>query len=137
MFRTGKHGYEPEEVEVLHAGVQVEKRQEIIERFQQRPLNSKGDQARFGADIGVLVLGSRVGGIGVTLTAARHLVVFEPCSDPALDAQVIKRFHRTGQTRHCTIYRLVASWMGIQGKICDRVEQKKVMTDIFLTEKGV
>jgi SNF2 family DNA or RNA helicase len=100
-------------------------------------LSSKGAQAQYGVDIGVLVLSSRVGGVGVTLTAARHLVVFEPCSDPALDEQVIKRFHRTGQNRDCIIYRLIVSWMGIEGKIYDRVERKKVMTDIFMTEKGV
>jgi SNF2 family DNA or RNA helicase len=55
----------------------------------------------------VCIISSRVGNAGLTLTAANHLILLEPNTNVAVDAQAMGRIHRFGQTRPVTIHRLV------------------------------
>jgi len=45
------------------------------------------------------------GGVGITLTGADTLILFDPHYNPFVDAQAIDRVHRIGQTRPVTIFR--------------------------------
>ena len=45
--------------------------------------------------------------VGITLTAADHLFIMEPCLNPALERQVINRAYRIGQKRVLHVQRLV------------------------------
>ena len=45
----------------------------------------------------VFLLSVRSGAVGLTLTAASTVFIFEPCMNPALTAQAINRVYRIGQ----------------------------------------
>lgn len=53
------------------------------------------------------MLSKEAGGVGISLTAANYLLIFEPAWNPSIDAQVAARIYRPGQERECNIIRLV------------------------------
>uniref|UniRef100_A0A4W3GZ54 DNA excision repair protein ERCC-6-like n=1 Tax=Callorhinchus milii TaxID=7868 RepID=A0A4W3GZ54_CALMI len=83
--------------------VQLPERQKKIGIFQREP------------DYSVFLLTTQVGGVGLTLTAANRVVIFDPSWNPATDAQAVDRAYRIGQTENVVIYRLIT---------CGSVEEK-------------
>lgn len=63
----------------------------------------------------IFLLTTQVGGVGITLTAANRVVIFDPSWNPATDAQAVDRAYRIGQTENVLIYRLIT---------CGTVEEK-------------
>ncbi|XP_064456046.1 lymphoid-specific helicase-like [Ornithodoros turicata] len=55
----------------------------------------------------IFLLSTRAGGLGLNLTAADTVVLFDSDWNPQSDAQASARCHRIGQTRPVVIYRLV------------------------------
>jgi SNF2 family DNA or RNA helicase len=55
----------------------------------------------------IFLLSLRAGAVGLNLTAASHVILLEPCLNPALEEQAIGRVHRLGQTRPTTVKRLI------------------------------
>uniref|UniRef100_A0A8C3J0V0 DNA excision repair protein ERCC-6-like n=1 Tax=Calidris pygmaea TaxID=425635 RepID=A0A8C3J0V0_9CHAR len=70
----------------------------------------------------VFLLTTQVGGVGLTLTAASRVVIFDPSWNPATDAQAVDRAYRIGQKENVVIYRLVT---------CGTVEEKIYRRQIF------
>jgi len=64
---------------------------------------------RFMRDDGppVFLCSLKAGGVGLTLTAADYVVLYDPWWNPAIERQAIDRTHRIGQHRAVTAYRLV------------------------------
>jgi SNF2 family DNA or RNA helicase len=56
----------------------------------------------------VFLISLRAGGMGLNLTAASYVVLFDPWWNPAVENQAIDRTHRIGQTQQVIAYRLVA-----------------------------
>lgn len=52
---------------------------------------------------------TRVGGLGVNLTGADRVVIYDPDWNPATDAQARERAWRIGQDKNVTIYRLITA----------------------------
>jgi len=63
----------------------------------------------------VFLISLKAGGMGLNLTAASYVVLFDPWWNPAVENQAIDRTHRIGQTSKVMAYRLL---------IRDSVEQK-------------
>ncbi|CAD6926263.1 unnamed protein product [Tilletia caries] len=61
------------------------------------------------------------GGVGLNLTAANKVVIFDPHWNPAVDQQAQDRAYRIGQTRDVDVYRLVGS-----GSLEERVFRRQV-----------
>jgi DNA excision repair protein ERCC-6 len=53
----------------------------------------------------VFLLTTRVGGLGVSLTAANRILLFDPDWNPSTDIQARERAWRLGQKRPVTIFR--------------------------------
>lgn len=70
--------------------------------------------------IRVLLVTKAIGGIGLNLTSANVVVMFDSDFNPAVDMQAIDRAHRIGQKRVLNVYRLITKGtleekiMGIQ-----------------------
>ncbi|XP_070808223.1 uncharacterized protein [Pituophis catenifer annectens] len=73
-------------------------------------------------DYSVFLLTTQVGGVGLTLTAASRVVIFDPSWNPAIDAQAVDRAYRIGQKENVIIYRLIT---------CGTVEEKIYRRQVF------
>ncbi|MCV0394849.1 MAG: DEAD/DEAH box helicase [Rhizobiaceae bacterium] len=82
-----------EEPAVVNGAVPGHRRQEIVERFQQRPK---------GFDL--LVLSPKAAGIGLTITAANHVIHLSRWWNPAVEDQCNDRCYRIGQDKPVFIH---------------------------------
>ncbi|KAH7357968.1 DNA excision repair protein ERCC-6 [Plectosphaerella cucumerina] len=57
----------------------------------------------------VFLISTRAGGVGLNITAANKVVIFDPHWNPAHDLQAQDRAYRMGQTRDVDVFRLVSS----------------------------
>lgn len=57
----------------------------------------------------VFLLSTRSGGLGINLTQADSVIIFDSDWNPQVDLQAMDRVHRIGQTKPVLIYRLVVS----------------------------
>ncbi|KFH66590.1 hypothetical protein MVEG_07115 [Podila verticillata NRRL 6337] len=80
-------------------------------------------------DIYVFLLTTKVGGLGVNLTEADRVIIFDPDWNPSTDVQARERAWRLGQTRAVTIYRLMTS-----GTIEEKIYHRQIFKQ-FLTNK--
>jgi SNF2 family DNA or RNA helicase len=74
---------------------------------------------------------TRVGGLGVTLTEANHVILVDQSWCDTHNLQSIGRVHRIGQRRTCFIYELVVRG-SIESKMISLCEQKHNIRDILL-----
>jgi len=72
------------------------------------------------SDIRVLLVTKAIGGVGLNLTSANIVIMFDSDFNPTVDMQAIDRAHRIGQKRVLNVYRLITKQtleekiMGIQ-----------------------
>jgi len=69
--------------------------------------------------ITVFLLSLRSGAVGLTLTAANHLLLLDPSFNKGTEMQAINRIYRIGQTRETTVTHIVAKGT-IEEKIYNR-----------------
>lgn len=81
----------------MDGNTSIKTRQNLVEEF------------NTNEDIFVFLLTTKVGGIGVNLTGANRLILFDPDWNPASDLQARERSWRIGQEKQVTIYRLMTS----------------------------
>ncbi|KAK2588871.1 hypothetical protein KPH14_001736 [Odynerus spinipes] len=81
----------------------------------------------------VFLLTTRVGGLGVNLTGADRVVIYDPDWNPATDAQARERAWRIGQDKNVTIYRLITAGT-IEEKIYHRQIFKVLLSNKVLED---
>ncbi|TRY63996.1 hypothetical protein TCAL_00795 [Tigriopus californicus] len=96
-------------------------RQTMIDKFN----NSK--------DVFVFLLTTKVGGLGVNLTGASRVVIFDPDWNPSTDTQARERAWRIGQEKQVTIYRLMTAGT-IEEKIYHRQIFKQFLVNRVLKD---
>merc|ERR1719414_1066751 len=96
-------------------------RQNLIKKFNENP------------DIFVFLLTTKVGGLGVNLTGADRVVIFDPDWNPSTDTQARERAWRIGQEKQVTIYRLMTSGT-IEEKIYHRQIFKQYLVNRVLKD---
>lgn len=99
----------------------VARRQNLIQSFNQDP------------KIFLFLLTTRVGGIGLSLTAATRVIIFDPDWNPCTDLQARERVYRIGQREDVTIYRLMTSGT-VEEKIYHRQIFKQFLTNKILSD---
>ena len=81
----------------------------------------------------VFLLTTKVGGLGVNLTGASRVVIFDPDWNPSTDTQARERAWRIGQDKQVTIYRLMTSGT-IEEKIYHRQIFKQYLVNRVLKD---
>ena len=104
--------------QIINGSVPVERRQEIIDEFEEMPAGS------------VLLAQIGAGGTGLNIQAASVVIICEPQLKPSTENQAIARAHRMGQSRMVLVYRLLAVDT-IDERIEDMLKEKQAIFDAF------
>ncbi len=103
---------------------QTKNRAEQINNFQKMEDNS------------VFLISLKAGGVGINLTAADYVVLFDPWWNPAIEAQAIARSHRIGQQNKVIAYKFIAKDT-VEDKILEMQNRKKMLIeDVVSTESS-
>lgn len=81
------------EPEIINGQVAGDQRQQIVDRFQAA-----------APGFGLLLLSPKAAGIGLTITAANHVIHLSRWWNPAVEDQCNDRVYRIGQTRPVTVH---------------------------------
>jgi superfamily II DNA or RNA helicase len=92
-------------------------RASVVDRFQNDP------------EILVFLVSLKAGGVGLNLTAADHVFLFDPWWNPAVEEQAFDRAHRIGQEKPVFVYRLVAADT-VEERILDLQKEKRALADL-------
>jgi len=95
----------------------IKERQSLVDRFNN------------DADLHLFLLTTKVGGLGVNLTGANRVIIFDPDWNPSTDVQARERAWRLGQKKEVTIYRLMTA-----GTIEEKIYHRQIFKQ-FLTNK--
>lgn len=77
-------------------------------------------------DVFIFLLTTRVGGLGLNLTGASRIVIYDPDWNPSTDTQAKERAWRYGQRKDVEIYRFVC-----KDTIEEKIYQKQIFKDLL------
>ncbi len=83
--------------QTLHGGITASNRHRAITRFCEN------------GEVDVFLISTKAGGVGINLTAATEIIIFDSDWNPQNDIQATARAHRIGQKHEVTVYRLITS----------------------------
>ncbi|TPQ40123.1 helicase [Bradyrhizobium guangdongense] len=83
----------------------------------------------------IFLISLKAGGVGLNLTAADTVVIFDPWWNPAVEEQAIDRAHRIGQDKAVFVYRLVAAGT-IEEKMDELKARKRALADSLFDRDG-
>ena len=82
----------------------------------------------------LFLISLKAGGVGLNLTEAYTVILYDPWWNPAVERQAMDRAHRIGQTRPVFVHRLVAAGT-VEEKILDMQQRKQDLADaLFAAE---
>lgn len=86
-----------------------------------------------GSDKFVFLLTTRAGGLGINLTTADIVVLYDSDWNPQADLQAMDRAHRIGQTKQVVVYRFVTD-NAIEEKVLERAAQKLRLDQLVIQQ---
>lgn len=86
-------------------------------------------------DAPVFLLSLKAGGVGLTLTEADTVILYDPWWNPAVERQAMDRTHRIGQTKPVFVHRLVAAGT-VEEKILEMQQRKQALADALFEAEG-
>ncbi|XP_068423925.1 lymphoid-specific helicase [Clinocottus analis] len=91
------------------------------------------NMAKFAKDpeVFLFLLSTRAGGLGINLTSADTVIIFDSDWNPQADLQAQDRCHRIGQTKPVVVYRLVTA-NTIDQKILERAAAKRKLEQMVI-----
>ncbi|XP_076455656.1 lymphoid-specific helicase-like isoform X2 [Babylonia areolata] len=93
--------------------------------------DSMAEYQRADSDKFVFLLSTRAGGLGINLTAADTVIIYDSDWNPQCDLQAQDRCHRIGQTRPVMVYRLVTA-NTIDQRIVERAAAKRKLEKLVI-----
>lgn len=106
----------------LDGNVSQEDRRRQIEEFSDPKCATK-----------LFLLSTRAGGLGINLTAADTVIIFDSDWNPQMDLQAQDRVHRIGQTKPVLIYRFVAA-KTVEAKILEKATGKRRLEKLVISK---
>eukprot|EP00040_Diaphanoeca_grandis_P023261 m.126208 g.126208 ORF g.126208 m.126208 type:complete len:828 (+) comp29187_c0_seq1:151-2634(+) len=103
----------------IDGGVPFEERRESMKRYNEDP------------ECFIFLLSTRAGGLGINLTGADTVVIYDSDWNPQADLQAQDRCHRIGQTRNVLVYRLISGGT-IDQRILERAEAKRKLEKLVI-----
>ncbi|XP_026209445.1 lymphoid-specific helicase isoform X2 [Anabas testudineus] len=91
------------------------------------------NMSKFSKDpeVFIFLLSTRAGGLGINLTAADTVIIFDSDWNPQADLQAQDRCHRIGQTKPVVVYRLITA-NTIDQKILERASAKRKLEQMVI-----
>ena len=105
---------------MLHGGTPVNKRQTLVQRFQD------------DEDVPFMVLSLKAGGTGLNLTAANHVIHFDRWWNPAVENQATDRAFRIGQRKNVLVHKFVCRGT-VEERIDGLIASKQRLSDEVLS----
>ena len=96
-------------------------RGEIVQKFQEDP------------ETKIFLISLKAGGVGINLTAADYVILFDPWWNPAVERQAVDRSHRIGQDKKVIVYKPVVRGT-VEEKILELQERKKALVSELVAE---
>ena len=125
MLKIMEEYLEREKITYAYMDGSSKDRQEEVERF-------NGDPS-----LKVFLLSLKVGGVGLNLTSADTVIIYEPWWNPAVENQAIDRVHRIGQNNAVLAYRLITKGT-IEEKMLELQNRKRFLMDtLVLSEETI
>ncbi|HOJ63757.1 MAG TPA: DEAD/DEAH box helicase [Spirochaetota bacterium] len=100
---------------------QTKKRDVEIKKFQE------------DKNVKLFLISLKAGGVGINLTAADYVILFDPWWNPAVENQAVDRSHRIGQTKKVIVYRLIVKDT-VEERILELQQRKKELVSELVTE---
>ena len=86
-------------------------------------------------EITVLIVSLMLGGVGLNLTEANHVLLIEPWWNPGVEAQAIERVHRIGQRKPVNVTRFICQ-NTVEERMLELQETKKNVLNIALGQEN-
>ncbi|KAH8730803.1 SNF2 family N-terminal domain-containing protein [Phaeosphaeriaceae sp. PMI808] len=91
------------------------------------------DYNKEGSEKFLFLLTTRAGGLGINLTTADIVVLFDSDWNPQADLQAMDRAHRIGQTKQVHVFRFVTEG-AIEEKVLERAAQKLRLDQLVIQQ---
>jgi SWI/SNF-related matrix-associated actin-dependent regulator of chromatin subfamily A member 5 len=91
------------------------------------------DYNKPGSEKFLFLLTTRAGGLGINLTSADIVVLYDSDWNPQADLQAMDRAHRIGQTKQVRVYRFVTD-NAIEEKVLERAAQKLRLDQLVIQQ---
>jgi len=125
MLKIMEEYLQREKISFAYMDGSSQARQEEVERFNNDP------------SLRVFLLSLKVGGVGLNLTSADTVIIYEPWWNPAVENQAIDRVHRIGQSNAVLAYRLITKGT-IEEKMLELQNRKRFLMDaLVLSEESL
>jgi non-specific serine/threonine protein kinase len=108
---------------ILHGGVPVGKRKQIIDQFQ-------GEKY-----VPFMVLSLKAGGLGLNLTRANHVIHFDRWWNPAVENQATDRAFRIGQKKNVIVHKFITKGT-IEERIDEMLKEKSALVEQVVAGTG-
>ncbi|MBP5435111.1 DEAD/DEAH box helicase [bacterium] len=119
MLRIIENAFTSSGIEYFYMDGDTRDRMPLVDRF------NAGERDAF-------LLSLKVGGVGLNLTGADHIIIVDPWWNPAVEEQAWSRAHRIGQKKKVIVNKLYSKGT-IEEKILDLHKKKRGMVDFFLS----
>ena len=120
MLKIIETAFRADGTEYFYMDGDTKERMDLVEKFNQ------GEKKAF-------LLSLKVGGVGLNLTGADHVIIVDPWWNPAVEEQAWSRAHRIGQTKKVVVTKLYSKGT-IEEKILNLHQKKRGMIDFFLSQ---
>ena len=85
---------------------------------------------------GVFFISIKAGGLGLNLTSAQDVIIYDPWWNPFVEQQAVDRAYRIGQKNPVTVYKLIAA-NTLEEKILDMQKNKENIFNELINDVSI